>query len=63
MRYSPDNSPVGGTKLGKSRYVTYQEDYQHLEKEDEMRKKRAMVETMYFIADSKLSSSSGVISC
>jgi len=45
MKYSPNNSPVGGTiqKPGKSntQYVTYQEDYQrlYLKKEDKMRSK------------------------
>lgn len=45
MKYSPNNSPVGGTiqKPGKSnaQYVTYQEDYQrlYLKKEDKPRSK------------------------
>jgi len=45
MKYSPNNSPVGGTiqKPGKSnaQYVTYQEDYQrlYLKKEDKIRSK------------------------
>ncbi|KAL0111850.1 hypothetical protein PUN28_013206 [Cardiocondyla obscurior] len=45
MKFSPNNSPVGGTiqKPGKSnaQYVTYQEDYQrlYLKKEDKMRSK------------------------
>lgn len=45
MKYSPNNSPVGGTiqKPGKSntQYVTYQEDYQrlYLKKEDKLRSK------------------------
>lgn len=45
MKFSPNNSPVGGTiqKPGKSnaQYVTYQEDYQrlYLKKEDKIRSK------------------------
>lgn len=45
MKYSPNNSPVGGTiqKPGKSnaQYVAYQEDYQrlYLKKEDKIRSK------------------------
>ncbi|KAL6258981.1 hypothetical protein P5V15_008903 [Pogonomyrmex californicus] len=45
MKYSPNNSPVGGSiqKPGKSnaQYVTYQEEYQrlYLKKEDKMRSK------------------------
>lgn len=45
MKFSPNNSPVGGTiqKPGKSnaQYVTYQEDYQrlYLKKDDKMRSK------------------------